>query len=56
MCDRVQIAGAILPTEKGEDHSKNGETKTTSKKRKKKSAQKHDQGEDIEVMTNKQKQ
>ncbi|TQE07451.1 hypothetical protein C1H46_006928 [Malus baccata] len=30
----IKIAGAILPTEKGEDYSKNGKTKTTTKKRK----------------------
>ncbi|CAN6579240.1 unnamed protein product [Malus baccata var. baccata] len=44
----VEIASAILPIEKGEDYSKNGETKTTTKKRKKTSAKKHDQGEDFE--------
>ncbi|RXH95457.1 hypothetical protein DVH24_007957 [Malus domestica] len=44
-----EIASAILPIEKREDYSKNGETKTTTKKRKKTSAKKHDQGEDFEI-------
>ena len=56
MCDCMQIAGEILPIEKGKDNSKTGGTKTTTKKRKKSSAKKHDQRENIEVMTNKHKQ
>ena len=56
MYDCVQIANAIFPIEKGVFPSKMGETKTTPKKRKKTSDQKHDQDEDIEVMYNIQKQ